>query len=358
MPSRIKSIGLALPPNSIAQQESFMLAKNYSCQNSKQERVLESLYNRTTIRSRSSVLISSHETGPMTDFYRADKNSTDDAPTTATRMRKYNESAPTLAVAACGEALSKANIAGHEITHLISVSCTGFSSPGFDIVLTERLPLPATIFRTNVGYMGCHGAFNALRVADAFVTANPSAVVLLCAVEICTLHFQYGWSADSLVANSLFADGAGAIVLRNDDAGLLYSASCSTIVPDTKTAMTWTIGDHGFVMTLASEVPAIIESKIKPFIEDWLAQFSLKISDIGGWAVHPGGPKILDAVESGLELHHSSFLQSRDVLSKHGNMSSPTVLFILQQLFAQNIPRPYVMLGFGPGLTIEAALIR
>jgi len=358
MPSRIESIGTAVPQNAISQKETFLHAKQYCCQNLRQERVLESLYSRTTIKSRSSVLHSLQAHDVMSDFFGNNQSGSRKGPTTGARLRKYSENAPDLAIAACVDALSKTDTRVREITHLITVSCTGFYSPGFDIALVEKLSLPTTVFRTNVGYMGCHGAFNALRVADAFIAANPLAVVLLCAVEICTIHFQYGWSADSLVANSLFADGAAAMLVRASGPELIYSSSRSTIVPDSKEAMTWTIGDHGFVMTLSAEVPNVIESHLKKFIDQWLDENALKVADIGGWAVHPGGPKILDSVEDALGLSSRALAQSREVLSECGNMSSPTVLFILQKLLAGNLPRPYVMLGFGPGLTIEAALIR
>ncbi|MDR3615901.1 MAG: type III polyketide synthase [Candidatus Obscuribacterales bacterium] len=358
MPSRIESIGTAVPQNAISQKETFLHAKQYCCQNLRQERVLESLYSRTTIKSRSSVLHSLQTHDVNSDFFGNNESDSPKGPTTGERLRKYSENAPDLAIAACVDAFSKTDTKVREITHLITVSCTGFYSPGFDIALVEKLSLPTSVFRTHVGYMGCHGAFNALRVADAFITANPLAVVILCAVEICTIHFQYGWTADSLVANSLFADGAGAMLLRANGPELIYSCSRSTLVPASKEAMTWTIGDHGFEMTLSAEVPNIIESHLKEFVDQWLYEKGLKVADIGGWAVHPGGPKILDSVELALGLSSSALAQSREVLSEHGNMSSPTVLFILQKLLAGNLSRPYVMLGFGPGLTIEAALIR
>jgi predicted naringenin-chalcone synthase len=358
MPARIESIGTAVPQNAISQREFFLHAKKYCCQNLKQERVLESLYRRTTIKNRFSVVHSLQAHNVVSDLFNSNDGSAKDGPTTGARLRKYAENAPDLAIAACVDALSKTGTRVQDITHLITVSCTGFSSPGFDIALVETLGLPSSVFRTNVGYMGCHGAFNALRVADAFVAANPLAVVLLCAVEICTIHFQYGWITDSLVANSLFADGAGALLLRANGSDLIYSSSRTTVVPDSKEAMTWTIGDHGFVMTLSAEVPTIIESHLKKFVDLWLGENGLNVADIGGWAVHPGGPKILDSVEVALGLSSRALTQSREVFSQYGNMSSSTVLFILQKLLKANLPRPYVMLGFGPGLTIEAALIR
>ncbi len=131
----------------------------------------------------------------------------------------------------------------------------------------------------------------------------------------------------------------------------------SFVIPDTLEAMTWRAGDHGFVMTLAPEVPALIEKHLQRFMTQWLAQCGLQIRDIAGWAVHPGGPRILDAVERSLFLNESALAHSREILRRCGNMSSPTVFFILRELLSASVPYPYVILGFGPGLTIEAALI-
>ena len=353
MSLKIETIGTAVPENAISQRETYVHAKEFSCENARQERVLESLYNRTTIKNRSSVFASLRELNSISGGLATNGG----GPTTGARLKKYAQAAPELAVAACRNAFAQTDIKCGVVTHLITVSCTGFSSPGFDIDLVEKLGLPQTLSRTNIGYMGCHGAFNAMRVADAFVTANSSAIVLLCAVEICTLHFQYGWSADSVIANSLFADGAGAMVITAAPVDVNSFSSRSIIVADSKAAMTWTIGDHGFMMTLSPQVPTIIESDLKKFIDEFLGTISLSVEDICGWAVHPGGPKILDAVEAALKLDALALKQSRDVLVEHGNMSSPTVLFILQKLYEENIPRPYLMLGFGPGLTIEAAVI-
>jgi predicted naringenin-chalcone synthase len=186
--------------------------------------------------------------------------------------------------------------------------------------------------------------------------------VLLCAAELCTLHMQYGSDPDSLVANALFADGAGALVLGNSTGSEPSLGSIkavgSCLVPDCEDAMSWNIGDHGFQMTLSSQVPALIKENLRGWIVPWLAQFGLRISDVQAWAVHPGGPRILDAVESALSLPKEALSASREILAKHGNMSSPTVLFVLEKLRAGGkIPAPCVILGFGPGLMVEAVFV-
>jgi predicted naringenin-chalcone synthase len=224
------------------------------------------------------------------------------------------------------------------------------------------LGLPATVERTHVGYMGCHGALNGLRVARGYADADPGARVLLCAVELCSLHYYYGWSPGLMIANALFADGAAAVVGAPAAAApadaWCAAATGSCLVPDSAKAMTWTVGDHGFEMSLARQVPALIAQHVRPWLEAWLAREGVALEEVGSWAVHPGGPRILDAVEEGLGLPRAATAVSRAVLAEHGNMSSPTVLFVLGRLWAAGAPRPCVALGFGPGLVAEAALFR
>jgi predicted naringenin-chalcone synthase len=209
--------------------------------------------------------------------------------------------------------------------------------------------------------MGCHGALNGLRVANAFTTADPLARVLLCAVELCSLHYYYGSAADKLIANAIFADGAAAMVgCQSVPAASLQpwslAASGSCLIPDSVADMSWTVGDHGFEMTLSRRVPGLIARHLRPWLEEWLSACGLSLAEVKSWAIHPGGPKILSAVEDSLELSAAALAPSRRVFAEYGNMSSPTVLFILQQLRLQNAARPCVAIGFGPGLVAEAAL--
>jgi predicted naringenin-chalcone synthase len=212
--------------------------------------------------------------------------------------------------------------------------------------------------------MGCHGVLNAIRVARAYVEADARAVVLVCAVELCSLHLQYGVDPQHMVANALFADGAAALVGAADDrvsssqtTAWRVAASGSCIVPDSEGAMTWRIGDHGFVMTLARSVPGLIRRHLAPWLDSWLSESGLQRSQIGSWAIHPGGPSIVTAVAGALQLTDADVQPSRQVLAECGNMSSPTVLFILDRLQKAGADRPCVALGFGPGLTVEAALL-
>jgi prepilin-type processing-associated H-X9-DG protein len=211
--------------------------------------------------------------------------------------------------------------------------------------------------------MGCHGALNGLRVARAFVEADPNARVLLCAIELCTLHQQYGWNPDQIVANALFADGSAAAVCvpaseeHDSEEALSSLASASMIVPETEDLMSWRIGDNGFQMGLSPRVPDVIRSTLRSWLNGWLATKGVEMEQVGQWAIHPGGPRILQACVEALEIEPDAIAASRAVLAEYGNMSSPTILFILDRLRRQGAPGPWVLLAFGPGLTIEAALV-
>jgi predicted naringenin-chalcone synthase len=282
------------------------------------------------------------------------------SPGTRARMQAYESAAGTLACGAAQAALLDAAIAPDRVTHLVTVSCSGFYAPGFDIALFKQLPLRSDVSRTHVGFMGCHAALNGLRVARAFLDADSSACVLMCALELCSLHHQYSADADQIVANSLFGDGAAALVCTGRDtrrsAPYRLIASGSTLIDKTLDAMSWRIGDHGFEMTLSQHVPELIAQHLRPWLDDWLAQHSLDIARVGSWAVHPGGPRILSAVGEATGLSRETLAPSYQVLASHGNMSSPTVLFILDQLRRDGAARPCVALAFGPGLAVEAAI--
>jgi predicted naringenin-chalcone synthase len=275
-------------------------------------------------------------------------------------MQRYAEESLPLAEAAAARSLELAAIRPEAITHLITVSCTGFFAPGLDIGLVKRLRLSPTVGRLHVGFMGCHGVLNAMRAARATVIADPASVVLLCAVELCSLHYQYGADSDTLVANALFADGAAAMVGRastDREDGWRLISSGSYLLPDAEDGMTWKIGNHGFEMTLSSRVPELICGNLHPWLEGWLAKSGRRLEEIRSWAVHPGGPRILTSVAEALRLPETAMTTSAEILARCGNMSSPTILFVLRRLQEQGRRPPCVALGFGPGLVVEAALL-
>ncbi len=347
-------LGTAQPSQSIPQELAAELSSKVSGHDAEQTRRLAALYRRSGVRNRHVALLD-----------RLDLSATPDGSlgaSTAQRMEHYEAAIRPLAREAARNALTAAKVPAIEITHLVTVSCTGFSAPGFDLGLFTGLGLDPGVQRTHVGFMGCHGALNGLRVANAFATSDPSARVLLCAAELCSLHFRFGFDSDQVVSNALFADGAAAVVggagsPNHRDAWRLV-VSGSTLMPETEDAMSWKIGDHGFEMTLSARVAGLIAENLRPWLVGWLQNQGLALDQVGSWAIHPGGPRILDAVESALDLPRSATSESRDILASCGNMSSPTVLFILDRLIHQNARRPCVSLAFGPGLAIEAALFR
>ena len=278
-------------------------------------------------------------------------------PTTAERMVIYAREAPPLAVAASRNAFAASSIEPHAITHLVTVSCTGFHAPGLDAILIRALLLSADVQRTHVGFMGCHAAINGLRVAAAIVGADPSAKVLMVAVELSSLHYYYGAEPGKVIANALFADGAAAVIITGESAGPRILATGSHLMPDSEREMAWIIGDHGFTMTLTKQIPKLISTHLRSWLEPWLVRQGQPLASIRHWAIHPGGPKILDAVQESLALPESAMADSRDILRRYGNMSSPTVLFILQQLQRRNETGITAILGFGPGLIAEALLL-
>ena len=364
----ILGLGTALPLAVISQPEAFRIARALADPTDEQATWLPSMYNGAGVSSRHTAL----GNAVMRDMLDGSKHTgspylptgapDDCGPTTAQRMQHYADLAPPLAVEAAAAALRPSGLQADDLTHLVTVSCTGFAAPGVDVALIRALNLPATIQRTHIGYMGCHGALNGLRVARAFTAAEPDARVLLCAVELCTLHYHYGWEVQKVIANALFADGAAAIVGASDTAAppeaWRVAATGSCLIPDSVSAMGWTIGDHGFEMSLSKAVPRLIALHLRPWLDGWLNQHGLAVDQVGSWAVHPGGPRILDAVDESLCLPRGATGVSRAVLAECGNMSSPTVLFILERLRAAGAPRPCIALGFGPGLMAEAVLFR
>jgi len=349
---------------SISQDHAASLAAQLHPQ-ARGEKLIRAVYRRSGVDRRASVLLegTAADGQPLQSFYQPISDQEPHGPTTLRRMSAYGEFAAPLAVQAAARVLREAALTPRSITHLVTVSCTGFQAPGFDLALIAELELSPDVQRTHVGFMGCHAALNGMRIARALAASEPGACVLLCAVELCSLHHQYTQEAEGIVANSLFGDGAAACIVRaaaeDEPQGL---GSCelrgqaSHVVAESAELMSWNIADHGFRMTLSPKVPDIIRGQLRPWLERFLARYDLTVDRVPHWAVHPGGPRILNAVAESLSLDAAQMAPSRETLRNHGNMSSPTVLFILRQLLSQAATGPCVMLAFGPGLTIEAAL--
>lgn len=279
------------------------------------------------------------------------------SPTTGERNAFYERAAPELFAEAARAALDGAGIAASRVTHVITVSCTGFFAPGPDYRLVRDLGLSPGVARYHLGFMGCSAALPALRLAAGITASAPDAVVLVVCAELCTLHIRNSPDPEQIVASSVFADGAAAAVITagHDAPGLDLDRFATTLTAEGEDDMVWTIGDHGFEMTLTAEVPRIIGREIRGAVDGFLGEDSP-----GHWAVHPGGRSVLDRVESGLALDSAALAASRDVLRDYGNMSSATVLFILREILLDDAVTDGALIGalaFGPGLTVESALL-
>lgn len=291
-------------------------------------------------------------------------------PTTGVRNEVYIDRSPELFLAAARRALeTSGGLTAADVTHVVTVSCTGFFAPGPDYRLVRDLGLRPSTQRYHLGFMGCYGAFPALRAARDFCLADPDAVVLVVSVELCSLHISSSNDPDTIVASSVFADGAAAAVVTSRDAPaghpvLDLDAFETVLTPVGETDMAWKIGDHGFEMVLSSYVPSIIEKHIEGALDPLLARLGETrpeaSADIERWAIHPGGRSILDKVQDAVKLSDAQMVESRRVLRDYGNMSSATVLFVLREILndteASTAERVCAM-AFGPGLTVESAIL-
>lgn len=279
---------------------------------------------------------------------------------TARRMERYLTEALPLAKEAAGEALADAGLAPPEVGLLAVCSCTGYATPGLDILLARDLGLASDCQRVFVGHMGCYAALPGLgRVAD-FVALHGRPAVLLCA-ELASLHVQAPTvETGQIVAHALFSDAAAAVAVVPGawaaGGGLQVVRVASLTDPSTADHMTWDVTDLGFRMGLSPRVPEVLAQHVAGFVAELLAGAGLGVGDVDGWAVHPGGPHILDVVQRELGLTAEALADSRGVLAAHGNCSSPTVLLIMNRLRRQG-RRRVVAMAFGPGLTLYAALL-
>lgn len=350
--------GLALPTGSLSTEEFAEFAVRLCATTAREQSLVRTVARQSGIHRRHSVLAS--DAGSLPFFTAPPFERGAPPPGTDARMNIYEEQAPILALKAARDVLTTQEISSESVTHVITVSCTGFMAPGLDYHLVRELGLPVITPRLHLGFMGCHAALNAFGAARAICLAHPDAVVLVALVELCTLHFQAGVGRDALLPNALFADGAAAFVIAGCEtasairARYALTGTNSRLIPDTDRLMTWRVGDEGFRMTLDSAVPKVIGRELPGFANRcrWDAQDAAT-----AWAVHPGGPRILEQVEEVLALPEDALLASREVLRRHGNMSSATLLFILRELLAAN-PETIRMLAFGPGLNVEGGTLQ
>ncbi|MFC9560950.1 type III polyketide synthase [Agromyces sp. NPDC056965] len=296
-------------------------------------------------------------------------------PGTKVRNELYAEHATRLYVEAGRSAIEATpGIEASDVTHVITVSCTGFYAPGPDFMIARELGLNPGVERYHLGFMGCYASIPALRMATQLATADASAVVLVVSVELCTLHLRSSNDPDTIVASSLFADGAGSGIvtarpLEPGEKAFDLDRFATRITPVGEGDMAWKIGDHGFEMVLSNAIPAIIDDHITGALEPLFAHddaLAAALANDGSsgaiehWAIHPGGRSILDKVESRLVLTEAQLVPARETLRDYGNMSSATVLFVLRNILHSDVAADgdrVAAMAFGPGLTVESALL-
>jgi predicted naringenin-chalcone synthase len=365
MPVWIHHIETIVPDFSFTQEQACSKMQEWS-RDERERRIVRMIYRQSGIERRHSVITNFGGEGEDA-FFRVDAEGNRQGPGTAARNDIYARESRILSVALAGRTIAAVPwLTASDVSHVVTVSCTGFCNPGPDYHIVRELGIPSSAQRYNLGFMGCYAAFPGLRMAKQFCEADPRAVVLVLCIELCSLHLHLDGTEDTLLANSLFADGGAAAIVSARDpvpgtASFRLGEFFSALVPAGEGDMAWRIGDRGFDIALSSYVPKLIGANIRDLVEPSLSSEGVALSDIGTWAVHPGGKAIVDQVSSRLGLAPPQVRASREVLRRYGNMSSATVLFVLREIFSRPFAaaneRNVCAVAFGPGLTVEMALL-
>ncbi len=340
----ILGLATALPPNRHPQLDIYTL---FMVPRIGPNRLVQTAFAHAEIDYRHSVLADGH-------FY-------DHPQSTEARNNAYMQYARPLGAEAIRRCLDDAGLGTQDVDELIIVSCTGLDTPGLDLLLAADLGMRHNLRRTSILAMGCYAAFPALVRAADTVRARPGSHALVLCLELCTLHFQDDLSIDNLMAIALFADGAAAALVGDAPGGprLLDFRTYSDY--QTLEHMAWHLTDHGFQMRLSAYVPNVLRAQVGPILEELLQPHGLTRQDIRFWGIHPGGSRILDYIQDALSLSAEEIKFSREILRQYGNMSSPTILFVLEEMRQHGNPQPGdygVLMAFGPGLTMEMCLLQ
>jgi prepilin-type processing-associated H-X9-DG protein len=362
--SYITAIGTANPVHRFAQATIAEFMLKAMKLNNGDGRKLQTIFRASGIHYRHSVLEDYGKTNNFSFF--AETPDLAPFPSTEYRLQEFKKNALGLSLASVKNMMhSYPHLSLESVTHLVVVCCTGMYAPGLDIDLVKQLKLPTTVQRTAINFMGCYAAFNALKVADAFCKSERDAKVLVVCTELCSLHFQREATDDNLLANALFADGSAAVWVESESKSplkLKLESFHNDLSREGEQDMAWTVGDLGFEMKLSAYVPEIIRGGIADLTNSLLKKISKKLSDIHHFAIHPGGKKILEVIEKELGITPSQNQSAYQVLQQYGNMSSPTVLFVLKEviknLSSKNEGESILSFAFGPGLTLESMVLQ
>jgi predicted naringenin-chalcone synthase len=360
--TEIISIGTAVPAHSLHQRDIIPLMQKLYGLDARESRKLAFMYRLSDIETRYTVIDDYAQPDERHwNFISAKMDAP--APNLDERMKIYNREALPLSLKAINDCLRE-KISAKEITHLITVSCTGMSAPGLDLQIAETMEMRPELFRTSVNFMGCYGAVHALKLARLICESTPASNVLIVATEFCSIHFQKEYTPDSAAGTLLFADGSAAVLVSNcmqSEKKLELTDFYSKVAYRGKKDMAWELSHRGFIITLSSYIPDLIEQDIAGLVEEAARHSGLSIKDITHWCIHPGGKKILKAIQTQLGLADEDMRFSKNILSHYGNMSSPTVLFVLKEILnSLGNDRPAGVFGaaFGPGLTMETFLCK
>ncbi|MBX2933745.1 MAG: type III polyketide synthase [Ferruginibacter sp.] len=357
--SKIISIATNVPAYKHDQNEICQFADKIYNANVDESRKYRYLYNHSGIKTRYSIVPDYTLPAAERSFFPTTEN-LEPFPDMDKRMQWYAAHATPLSIKTIEECIA-GKINKNEITHLITVSCTGLSAPGLDLDIMETMELPKGIFRTSVNFMGCYAAIHAFKLADALCKSSQNANVVVVCTELCTLHFQKENTIDNITATILFGDGCAAVLMQSNpvEKGISFDSFFSQVAFKGKPDMAWTLSAKGFLMTLTGYVPELVQEDFESLFSAALKNSSLNKEAITHWCFHPGGKKILEAIEKSIALPADSLHHSYKILSNYGNMSSSTIVFVLQDIFnhikndVEQKPAKIFGAAFGPGLTME-----
>ena len=360
----IQRIDTLLPEFSFTQEEASAKMQELA-RDERERRLIRAIYRSSGIERRHAVIRNYDGDGPDS-FFRRDPDGSMKGPGTAARNAIFASESRHLSVTLARKTLGNCpGVDAGDVTHVVTVSCTGFYNPGPDYYIVRDLGMSLGTERYHLGFMGCYAAFPALRMAARFCEADPGAVVLVQCLELCSLHLKLSGTEDMILANSLFSDGAAAAIVSAREPAPGKNAYRiggfhSTLVPGGEQDMAWRIGDNGFDIALSSYVPKIIGANLREFVEPSLSVIGMSTGDVDLWAIHPGGKSVIDQAQRCLSLRPEQVRESREVLRKYGNMSSVSILFVLAEILERQGEageETVCAVAFGPGLTVEMALL-
>lgn len=356
----IISIGTSVPPHSFHQKDVIPMMQKIYGLDAVEARKLAFMYRQSDIETRYSVLADYTNPNNEEHWNFVTASHDEPLPNLDERMKIYNREALPLSVQSINNCI-KDFIQPQQITHLITVSCTGMSAPGLDLQIAEAMNMQPQVFRTSVNFMGCYGAVHALKLAKLICDSTPNSNVVIVATEFCSIHFQKEYTPDSASSTILFSDGSAAVLVSNcisSGKQIELTNFYSKVAYRGKKDMAWELSHKGFIITLSSYIPDLIEQDIASLVDEANVHYGVETKDITHWCIHPGGKKILNAIQKQLHLTDDDMQCSRNILSQYGNMSSPTVLFVLKEIIDNLDEKPANIFGtaFGPGLTMETFL--